>query len=372
MKRIFSLEKILAIAIAAGGVGAGCSDDNITGDDGGDVHTDADAATDDAYTNHAPDPIDVSSMTPADGTAYNVGDRIPVGFDVPNDSDGDSLTGVIHVTGDSDAVAGPSAGDYTNSVDLGSLTPGARLTHDINTATAGPSGAALPTRADGTQTPYALEIIVSDGRGGESRLSRNVGLNGGSANPARVTGCYVVDSAVGAGLAINCRGESSAGTITGWDLTGGPIGAIITGSGAIATMRGLDASDVDNHTYNVTCTDGTNTSDVYTFTVPVDEHISKINTRCSTGTRNSLRLPETSVDAVALACGYSGFNPANKPSAAGPVYTLDVDPSCVQGVISGLHPDEIASHENYNNGTTVSDVYSSCTVDNVNVEYTHH
>ncbi|MBI5880982.1 hypothetical protein HZB90_02530 [archaeon] len=250
MKRIFSLEKILAIAIAAGGVGAGCSDDNITGDDGGDVPTDADAATDDAYTNHPPDPIDVSSVTPADGTAYRVGDIMPVGFDVPNDEDGDELDGTIIVTGDSDAVAGPSAGDYTNSVDLGSLTPGARLTHDINTATAGPSGAALPTRADGTQTPYAIEIIVRDGRGGESRLARNVNIRGPPTDRAVVDSCYVVASNVGLALAIDCRGHDPLGRdlTSQWHLTTDTSGAIINLMGQIRTGRAMDLGDVDKST----------------------------------------------------------------------------------------------------------------------------
>jgi hypothetical protein len=362
---------VLASVIGAGSaLYAGCDGDN--------TQSDADADTDgDAIDNHAPTPIDGSSVTPVDGSVYDIGDLVPLAFTVPTDEDGDELNGTIVVTGDSDAVAGPSAGDYTNTVALGDLTPGARLTHDINTATAGPSGAALPTRADGTQTPYTLEIIVSDGQGGEARLARNVGLNGGSANPARVTGCNVSNSSVGAGLAIRCHGESSAGTITEWNLTGGPTGAIIlndSGEGAIARPGVLGASDVRNHTYNVTCSDGTNTSDVYTFTVPVDEHVSTIMLDCG-GDLHNLLQQETTVDTVASACAEgSGFNPVNKPSDSLPihVYVVDLDEACVQGAIATLTPGERAAHRNYNNGTTVDDVYSSCTVTTAQAKYEHN
>jgi hypothetical protein len=372
MKKFPGLESILALGIAAGGVAySGCGDDDVTSDDGGDVpaETDADVASDDAYTNHAPDPIDVSSITPANGTAYNVGDRIPFSFDVPNDEDGDELTGVIHVTGDSDTTPGPSAGDYSKDIPIsGPLTSGSHVSQDINTATAGPGGAELPTRADGSATPYTLEIILEDGRGGEARAERNVTIT----KPVRVTGCYVDGSSVGAGLAISCHGESSAGSITGWNLTGGPTGAIVLTDGTIARAGMLGVGDVGLHTYTVSCTDGTNTSDEYIFTVPVDEHASVLRLHCSGGSDNDLLLPETSVDAVASACG-TGFNPDLKPAVEGGAhYILDVTPSCVQGAIDSLIAEEREAHTHYNNGTTVSDVYSGCTVDFAQVEYIHN
>ena len=50
-------------------------------------------------------------------------------------------------------------------------------------------------------------------------------------------------------------------------------------------------------------------------------------------------------------------------------YVLNVDHSCVQSAIVALPAAERASHENYNAGETVSDVYSSCTVDFAQVRY---
>jgi hypothetical protein len=369
--RKINLEKILALTIAAGGVAAGCGDD-VSSDDG-DAQTDADADTsDDAYTNHAPDPIDVSSVTPADGTAYRVGDRIPFGFDVPNDEDGDELTGVIHVTGDSDTTPGPSAGDYSKDIPIsGPLTSGAHVSQDIDTSTVGPGGAALPTRADGSATPYTLEIILEDGRGGEARAERNVTIQGNQ--PPVVDRCNVTHSNLGGAVQISCMAHDPEGAdLYGrWNLTTDFPGATIAEEGGIWSSTG-GPGDVGLHDFSVTVSDGELTSAPYNFRIPYDEHRSELVLHCSTGSNNRLLLPETSVDAVATSCG-AGFNPTLKPrpSSADPDYTLDVDTSCVQGAITSLPAEERAAHELYNNATTVSDVYSSCTVDVAQVIYSN-
>ena len=72
---------------------------------------------------------------------------------------------------------------------------------------------------------------------------------------------------------------------------------------------------------------------------------------------------------VAEQCG-DGFNATLKPdTGADPAYVLDVDHTCVQGVIDSLPASERKAHENYNGGTTVADTYSSCTVDFAQARY---
>jgi hypothetical protein len=361
---------LIGLAALVAGYASGCDGDDVTVDDGGDVpaETDADVASDDAYTNHAPDPIDVSSMTPADGSAYNVGDRIPVGFDVPNDEDGDELTGIVHVTGDSDTTPGPSAGDYSTDVPIsGPLTSGSHVSQDIDTATEGPGGAELPTRADGSATPYTLELVLEDGQGGEARAGRNVTVQGNQ--PPVVDRCNVTHSNEGSALAITCSAHDPEGAdLYGrWNLTTDFPGAIITEEGFIGGVGG--ASEVGLHDFSITVSDGELTSTPYDFTVPYDEHRSTLLLHCNGGSDNRMLLPETSVDAVATSCG-SGFNPTLKPnSSSEPDYVLDVTPACVPGVIATLPAAERDAHQHYNGGTTVDGVFSGCTVDFAQVIY---
>lgn len=126
--------------------------------------------------NHAPEPINQSSITPANGASYNVGDTLTVGFDCPTDPDGDSLTGTIVVTGDTDGVPGPSAGDFKQEKDLGSLQAGSNYTEDFDTT---------GWTADSAGTDYTVEIVVSDGEA-ESSASRDVTLIGEGGNHAPV------------------------------------------------------------------------------------------------------------------------------------------------------------------------------------------
>jgi len=345
MRKIKGLETLIALGIAAGGVMySGCDGDDVTVDDGGDVptETDADVASDDAYTNHAPDPIDVSSITPADGSAYNVGDRIPVGFDVPNDEDGDELTGIVHVTGDSDATPGPSAGDYSTDVPIsGPLTSGSHVSQDIDTATAGPGGAAIPTRADGSATPYTLELILEDGRGGEARASRNVTITGENPNAPTIR-CRVNGASVGLGFNIACGGTSPLGddlygnwassitpTITGVSIDAdGYITGIVPGPSEIS-LYDLEVVVHDNH--------GNSTTYNNKFFVDANETHATFDS-------NSTLIPEDFADELAQECG-EGFNAANKPtSSAQPNYVFEISRAangdaamtCVSNWVSSL------------------------------------
>lgn len=215
-------------------------------------------------------------------------------------------------------------------------------------------------------TPQGSDDTTPEG------LDWSVEYEGFDPNKPRVTGCYVRNCSVNASLSINCRGESNTGPITGWDLTGGPDGATIFSNGNILTQNPLEASDVGLHTYTVTCTDGTETSNPYTFTVPVDEHDSLLVLHCQGGNNENLLLPETSVDVIAEQCG-NGFNHSLKPnSSSDPDYILDVDEACVPGAINGLTSEEREAHNNYNDGTTVDSVYSNCTVDFAQVQYMHN
>jgi hypothetical protein len=249
------------------------------------------------------------------------------------------------------------------------LTSGAHVSQDIDTSTVGPGGAALPTRADGSATPYTLELILEDGRGGEARAERNVTVTGTPTDRAIVDGCYVSTSNLGIVLAINCSAHDPLGRdlMGQWHLTTDVPGAIINLTGQIRTGRGMEASDVGLHTYVVSVLD----SNDYSFTVPVDERESRLALNCSDGTNHDMLLPETSVDAVSEAC-FSGYNSSLKPTALGdPNYVGDVTPSCARTALQSVSTEERRAHENYNSGMTPEEVFTSCTVDFAQVSYEH-
>jgi len=232
------------------------------------------------------------------------------------------------------------------------------------------SGAGLE---DGERVTLEATLVALDAEGNEHTARGSVELlyEEGVVNPVRIPGCSVNGSSLGLSLLIQCEGEAPGGMADlfgNWEVSGGPSGTAIGDTGQIYAST-MGPGDVGLHTYTVTVNDGTYTSDPFVFTVPVDEHKSTLNLHCSDSSEHNLLLPETSVDAVATACG-SGFNPSLKPSTSSDAdYILDVDEGCVEGAVSALTAAERDSHDNYNSGTTVDDVYSSCTVDFAQVVY---
>jgi len=126
--------------------------------------------------NHAPNAISQSSLMPANNFSYDVGDVLTVGFDCPADPDGDALTGRVVVTGDTDGVPGKSAGDFTRTINLGTLQAGANYSEDVDT-----SG----FEADAAGTTYTVDIFVSDGKA-EVSATRTGTLFGEAENTAPV------------------------------------------------------------------------------------------------------------------------------------------------------------------------------------------
>ncbi|MBW2997393.1 hypothetical protein KY349_03580 [Candidatus Woesearchaeota archaeon] len=304
----------------------------------------------------------ISSAQPADGS--KVSGEFAVSVRTPGanpDYSGTAPTGVY-------TVVTANGSDWTvtvidQSAGLDAIVEG---TIDGNTADNG------EPIADGEQIDFHAEFIPegSDDTTPEG-LDWSVEYEGVDPNKPRVTGCNVAGSNVGTSLAIDCYCSLNADS---WDLTGGPDGARIFNDGSIIVSRLLEASDVGLHTYNVTCTSGGNTSDTYTFEVPVDEHESRLTLRCQGQTGVDFLLPETSVDAVAEQCeqNQGDYNPALKPdSNSDPDYNLDVDHTCVAGVVNNLPSAERDAHRNYNDGETVADMYSSCTIDFAQVKYHH-
>jgi hypothetical protein len=232
------------------------------------------------------------------------------------------------------------------------------------------SGAGL---ADGEK--INLEVIITamdaEGTAHEARGNAILTYEAGTTNQQPIVDrCNVSSANLTSALQIMCQAHDPEGAdLYGrWNLTTDFPGATISEEGLIWSSAG-GPGDVGLHDFSITVSDGELTSASYNFRIPYDEHKPFVVLHCSSGSEQRLLLPETSVDAVATACG-SGFNPALKPNTgADPAYTLDVDVACVQGAIAGLSAEERASHENYNNGTTVGDVYSSCTVDFAQVVY---
>ncbi len=339
----------LPLAFAAGLLSyTGCSDD---------------ASNNNNNENNPVAAFDVNSVSPSDGDHING----PVDFhfvvpEVDPDYQG-SVDGSVTVTGDNGTPDDPSD-DTTKEVFNDSVVSGQGVTVNVDPETV------LDRPAKDGET-FTLDAIVSasDAPAPNSQeLTINLTYDKPAQKSIRVKRCDVDGSFVGAALGITCYCESDNGPVTGWNLDSDLDNAIITASGAI-TRSELTQSDVGLHTYNVTCSNDSETSDVYSFTVPVDEHKSFVNLHCGDGTENALYLPETTVDAVASACG-QGFDPNNKPNTSSdPNYILDVDPSCIPSVDANLNPDERKAQENYNNGTTINDVYNSCTVDFAQVRY---
>jgi hypothetical protein len=226
--------------------------------------------------------------------------------------------------------------------------------------------------ADGERITIDAVVTATDTEGNAqtARGSATLTYEEGTTNqPPVVDRCNVSGSNEGSALQIICYAHDPEGAdLYGrWSLTTDFPGAVITEEGFIGGVGG--PSEVGLHNYSVTVSDGERTSAPYDFTVPYDEHRSTLLLHCNGGSDNRLLLPETSVDAVATSCG-TGFNPSLKPnSSSEPDYVLDVTPACVTGAIDSLPAAERSSHGHYNGGTTVSDVFSTCTVDFAQVIY---
>ncbi|MFH1669750.1 MAG: hypothetical protein ABIA62_07525 [Candidatus Woesearchaeota archaeon] len=297
-------------------------------------------------------PLEVGLETPGVNPAYN----------------GPAVSGVdvlVTATGDNGTVT--TSDDWTSTLIDQTAGLETYVSSTLNLATANNGG----ELKDGEKVTldYILSVADADGTEHTRNTSKVFEYEREQVvNPVRVLSCYVNQSSLGTGLAMQCNGESDNGSITSWGLTTDLSGVMMGSSGAIFSGA-MGASDVGLHTYTVTCTDGTDTSDDYVFTVPVDEHSSRLVLHCQEGNNETLKLPETSVDAVAQNCGV-GFNPANKPDVAtDPDYVLDVDHTCVQGAIDALPAAEKEAHTHYNAGTTVGDVYTTCTVDFAQASY---
>jgi len=366
-KRIAATISALSLVLGLGVAGMACDKGNGGQDDGGvdactmycDSGNGSEGGNSEGGSNHPPNAIDDGSVTPPNNGSYNVGDTIPTGFTSPSDPDGDSLDGKV-------VLSAPSQ-SFTHEFPLGTLTPGQHYGIDIDTATAN-GGSALPATSAGTA--YTIELVVSDGKGGESKVQRGVTLVGLDPNKAVVDYCNVSSSNVGVGISMDCHGHDPQGrSLVGqWHLlTNDPAGITLSPTGHLGGPV-MSQSNVGLHTYVVTVLD----SPEYSFTVPVDEHRSSLMLNCSGGTIHDLLLPETTVDTVSEAC-FTGYNAGLKPSANGqPNYIGDVDPTCAHNALQTVSITEQKAWKNYNDKETPFDVFSSCTVTNpAQVKYHH-
>ncbi len=325
-----------------------------------------------------------SNITPSDGGSVGPDDSpLEVGVDTPAisgecSSDPECSAAAeagmgVTITGTADNGTADTSDDDTQTIVSHTGVPFGSYTSGDLDLDSFHDGAGL---SDGETVTLEATLVAtdSDGNPHETRGSVNVVYEEGSVNPVRVTGCYVNNSAVGAGLSIECEADAPnpVDIFGNWTLTGGPTGTTITESGLIRVARALEEGDVNNWTYTVTASDGTYTSNPFTFTIPVDRNRSRVILGCIDGSVHEMLLQESSVDAVATTCG-AGFDEANKPDSTGaPDYILDVDPACVTGAIDSLPAAERDAHVHYNDGVLISDVYSTCTVDDAQVEYHHN
>jgi hypothetical protein len=291
------------------------------------------------------------NMTPADGSVVS-GSDLEVGLDTP---------AVPAECAADDACAAAAAGGLDVSYEIVSdnATPG-NTSDDVvlgtDSQTGVPFGSYTSTTVDLTGVPDGAGIearvtaTATDSEGTEHSVEGSAGwaYDAGSVNPVRVTGCNVMSSVVGASLGINCTCESSAGPVTGYFLTGGPAGAIITGSGTIGAPT-MEAGDVNNYTYDVTCTDGTNTSDHYIFTAPVDIYRGTNEGACTDGTNFSLLQPELIVRDGAAACSGELLQ---DPSGPGDDKIVDLNSACIGEFYTNLSPEESELVSHYNMGVT--------------------
>jgi hypothetical protein len=302
------------------------------------------------------------NMSPADGSTVT-GSDLEVGLQTP--------AVPAACAADADCAAAASAGlDVSYDIVSDNATPG-NASDDVVLGTDNQTGVPFDS-----YTSTTVDLTgVPDGAGIEARVTVTGTDSEGTEHSVDGSADYVFDAGVtgptancddvwsaniGNSLGINCTCSDPADSFS---LTGGPEGARIFNDGGIITTRLLEASDVGLHTYSVTCTAGGVTGPAYEFTVPVDTHRSTLVLTCAEGSNVPLLLPEISVDAVATACGHGLFDDSRKPaSSADPEYIVDLDPACIDGAINALTADERAAHEHYNNGTTVSNVYTSCTV----------
>lgn len=320
--------------------------------------------------------VDYNKLLPSSGTSWTSSDSpAPIGGQTPkadlswSGSVPNTVDVTIDVTGDN-ATPSDTSDDWNTSFSKNNASLDTTVTEALDLLTAN-KGSELK---DGEKVSVKF-IATANVDGKDYSQSGNTSATYKADNKLKVVGCYVSSAHVGDGLTMDCTGKDPAGkSLTdGWKLTSDLTGASIFGIDAVAgliTKGALSDVDVGIHSYSVTCSNGTETSTPYSFSVPVDAHKSTILLKCSDGSSETLLLPETSVDSVAKKCG-TGFNASLKPNSnSSPAYVLEVTPTCVEGAINGLSTDEKKAHNNYNQGKTVSDVYKNCSVTSAQASYT--
>ncbi|MFC1741889.1 hypothetical protein ACFL3V_05115 [Nanoarchaeota archaeon] len=327
------------------------------------------------------DPVDYTTLAPQDGATVTSADSplavsmtvpgVPAGYTGPVPS---SVDVVITAEGDNGTPSN-TADDWSETVadETASLESTVQGSLDLSTAN---DGGELK---DGEKVKFTFNASAEVGGENYERSATSTVTYQKDSDKPSVVNCYVKKASAGAGLGIECEGnDPTGGNLMGnWSVSSSLAGAQIfdtdvTHAQIVKTGGVLSASDVGLHNYSVTCGNGTDTSDPYDFTVPVDLHQSTLTLQCSTatgGTNHILLLPETTIDAIATAC-VTGHNPANKPDNAGEQdYVGDAAASCVPGAVNSLIAAEKQAHTHYNEGKTVADVYAGCTVDFAQVRY---
>ncbi|MBN1544883.1 hypothetical protein JW898_05485 [Candidatus Woesearchaeota archaeon] len=317
-----------------------------------------------------------NSITPASGSGVGPGDDpLEIGVDTPalapacSDDDAcaaeaaSGLDVVIEATYDN-GTPGNAGDDETVTVASHTGVPFGSYTSGTATLSAAHGGAGLAD-GEGIEAHVALTFTDSKGESHTIEGTANYTYEAGPTGP-RVTGCNVTSSNVGVSLSIHCTCSETADSFS---LTGGPADARIFNDGTIITTRTLEASDVGLQTYDVSCTVGGVTCPVFSVTAPVDAQEARGTYHCADGTNYVLLQIETSVDAIRTRCR-PDVDPGLIPnSSSEPDLTIDVDAACAEEENNSLPADERAAQEFYNDGLTVEDVYSSCTVDFVQLSY---
>lgn len=215
------------------------------------------------------------------------------------------------------------------------------------------------------------------------RLDWSVTYEGIPDDRPYVENCYIASMQAGYGMAIDCFGNDPTGgsLLFNWSVVSDlddvqMIDFDQTGA-SITTTDAPTESDIGLHDFAVTCSNGTVTSDPYSFRAPIDEHHSSLMIHCAdVDFEWHAFLPETSIDAVALQCT-AGFHPANKPDdTTNDAYILDVDDvSCVLPALDTMSAEEREIQRRYyffqssaSGGSaplrrTVDGIFSECTVE---------
>jgi len=186
---------------------------------------------------------------------------------------------------------------------------------------------------------------------------------------AIIESCFVESLHIGVMHSVQCYASDPLGRTTDgqWIVASDIPGLVVGSTGRLETQRPLDASDEGEHEYTVHVLD----SDGYTFTVPVDEHKSTLLIKCPDENEVELLFPERIVDYLAILCG-QGFLVDDKPgTSADPDYILDVEQSCIPGIIESLSDARKEMLTHYEDATLLDEIYSRCTPETAKVKYHH-